>query len=118
MTKDEIIEFAEKAGLLRAVFAGDEVLVWESETKHLQRFAALVAEKATEQANARQNASWALMCKKMVAAERKKYVQQDMPKIGCVNHDCDKCKTKQNYRGARLVLTKDGVIQDGWVGDK
>jgi hypothetical protein len=36
----------------------------------LERFAALVAEKATEQANARQNASWALMCKKMVAAER------------------------------------------------
>jgi hypothetical protein len=34
------------------------------------RFAALVAEKATEQANARQNASWALMCKKMVTAER------------------------------------------------
>ena len=21
--------------------------------------------------------------------------QQDMPKIGCVNHDCDKCKTQQ-----------------------
>jgi hypothetical protein len=48
MTKDEIIEFAEKAGLLRAVFAGDEVLVWEAETKHLQRFAALVAEKERE----------------------------------------------------------------------
>jgi hypothetical protein len=43
MTKDEIIEFAEKAGLLRAVFACDEVLVWEAETKHLQRFADLVA---------------------------------------------------------------------------
>jgi hypothetical protein len=50
--KNEIIEFAEKAGLLRAVFACDEVLVWEAETKHLERFAALVAEKATEQANA------------------------------------------------------------------
>jgi hypothetical protein len=49
MTKDEIIEFAEKAGLLRAVFAGDEVLVWEAETKHLQRFAALVAEKEREE---------------------------------------------------------------------
>jgi hypothetical protein len=36
----------------------------------LERFADLVAEKATEQANARQNASWALMCEKMVAAER------------------------------------------------
>jgi hypothetical protein len=48
MTKDEIIEFAEKAGLLRALFAGDEVLVWEAETKHLQLFAALVAEKERE----------------------------------------------------------------------
>jgi antitoxin (DNA-binding transcriptional repressor) of toxin-antitoxin stability system len=48
MTKDEIIEFAEKAGLLRAVFAGDEVLVWEAETKHLQRFADLVAKNERE----------------------------------------------------------------------
>jgi hypothetical protein len=71
-----------------------------------------------EQTNQKANASWARMCEKMVEAERKKYVQQDIPKIGCVNHDCDKCKTKQNYRGARLVLTKDGVIQDGWMGDK
>lgn len=33
-------------------------------------FAKLVAEKATEEANARANASWALMCEKMVAFER------------------------------------------------
>ena len=33
-------------------------------------FAKLVAEKATEEANARANASWTLMCKKMVAFER------------------------------------------------
>ena len=37
---------------------------------HLERFAALVAAAATEAANARANTSWALMCKKMVAAER------------------------------------------------
>ena len=30
----------------------------------------LVAAKATDEANARQNASWTLMCKKMVEAER------------------------------------------------
>ena len=42
MSKEEIIEFAEKAGLLWAVFDCDEVLVWEAETKHLQRFADLV----------------------------------------------------------------------------
>ena len=33
-------------------------------------FAKLVEEKATEKANARANASWTLMCKKMVAIER------------------------------------------------
>jgi len=36
----------------------------------LERFAALVAAAATEAANARANTSWALMCKKMVAAEK------------------------------------------------
>ena len=30
----------------------------------------------------------------------------------------NKPTVKQNYRGARLVLTEDSVIQDGWVGDK
>jgi hypothetical protein len=33
-------------------------------------FAKLVEEKATEKANARANASWTLMCEKMVAVER------------------------------------------------
>jgi len=33
-------------------------------------FANLVAAKATEEANAKANASWTLMCKKMVAIER------------------------------------------------
>ena len=39
---------------------------WDDDGNLLVRFAELV----TEQANARSNASWALMCKKMVAAER------------------------------------------------
>jgi hypothetical protein len=60
MTKDEILSMAKEAGM----FAHTEV------QPEIVRFAALVAEKATEQANARQNASWALMCEKMVAAER------------------------------------------------
>ena len=59
MTKDEILSMAKEAGM----FAHTEV------QPEIVRFAALVAEKATEQANARQNASWALMCKKMVDAE-------------------------------------------------
>ena len=38
--------------------------------KAAEEFAALVAQEATEEANRRANASWALMCEKMVAAER------------------------------------------------
>jgi hypothetical protein len=38
--------------------------------EQLERFAALVAQEATEEANRRANASWTLMCKKMVATER------------------------------------------------
>ena len=65
MTKDEILSMAKEAGM----FAHKEV------HPEIERFAALVAEKATEQANARQNASWALMCKKMVVAEREECVK-------------------------------------------
>ena len=61
MTKDEILSMAREAGFMPA------------HDNRVQRFAALVAEKATEQANARQNSSWALMCKKMVAAERDRF---------------------------------------------
>ena len=38
--------------------------------KNLERFAALIEAAATEKANERANASWALMCEKMVKAER------------------------------------------------
>ena len=36
----------------------------------LERFAELVREDATTEANAKSNASWAMMCEKMVANER------------------------------------------------
>ena len=38
--------------------------------ENLERFAAIIEAAATEKANERANASWALMCEKMVAAER------------------------------------------------
>ena len=65
MTQDEIIEMAKQAGF---DVASDE---WH----WLESFAKLVAEKATEEANARANASWTLMCKKMVAFEREAIIQ-------------------------------------------
>ena len=62
MTQDEIIEMAKQAGLPEAIIEMTPIA--------FERFAKLVAEKATEEANARANASWTLMCKKMVALER------------------------------------------------
>lgn len=38
--------------------------------ENLERFAALIEAAATEKANERANTSWALMCEKMVKAER------------------------------------------------
>ena len=40
------------------------------------RFSALIESAATERANERANASWALMCEKMVAAEREACIQR------------------------------------------
>ena len=64
MTQDEIIEMAREAGS----FIGCATFAFTP--KEVEAFAKLVAEKATEEANARANASWTLMCKKMVALER------------------------------------------------
>jgi hypothetical protein len=64
MTQDEIIEMARQAGC----FEKHQVLYFTQQD--LEYFAKLVAEKATEKANARANASWTLMCEKMVAFER------------------------------------------------
>ena len=74
MTQDEIIEMAREAGLIHIL---DEHAheygngTFENTSyPELEAFANLVAAKATEEANARANASWELMCKKMVAFER------------------------------------------------
>jgi hypothetical protein len=61
MTKRTIMEMAREAG-------------WDAHhaefDTRFEAFAALVREEATAEANARANASWTLMCKKMVAIER------------------------------------------------
>lgn len=62
MTQDEMIDLAKQAGWQYAHGESGFEPLWD--------FARLVAEKATEEANARANASWTLMCKKMVAIER------------------------------------------------
>jgi hypothetical protein len=63
------IEMAREAGLED---------MWELTPRFVEKleaFAALVAAAATEAANARANTSWALMCKKMVAAEKEACAQ-------------------------------------------
>jgi len=73
MTQDEIIEMAREAVRqntildLEDVVENDFLMLYFDE---LEAFAKLVEEKATAEANARANASWALMCKKMVGFER------------------------------------------------
>jgi hypothetical protein len=64
MTQDEIYEMARESDL-GFLLSDNWMLQYEFE-----RFAKLVAAKATEEANARANASWTLMCEKMVAFER------------------------------------------------
>ena len=71
MRQDEIIEMANKAGCISYTKPHIRAVAGVSMTfAQLEAFAKLVAAKATDEANARANASWTLMCKKMVDAER------------------------------------------------
>ena len=83
MTQDEIIEMARFAGITIDSFGFQGGFIEEFVV-----FAKLVAEKATEEANARANASWILMCKKMVAFER-----EACAKI------CDELSDKHTWEG-------------------
>ena len=65
MTQDDVIEMAQECNLIGMRPHLDGIY-----SEALVAFANLVAAKATEEANARANASWTLMCKKMVAIER------------------------------------------------
>ena len=70
MTQDEVIEMAQECGLIGIRPHLDGIY-----SEALEAFAKLVEEKATEEANARANASWTLMCEKMVAFEREAIIQ-------------------------------------------
>jgi hypothetical protein len=71
------------------------------------RFAVLVAEKEREEC--------ASLCED-TSQEYEQYTGQPQ----ALNHTCAsaiRARGQKEYRGARLVLTKDGVIQDGWMGE-
>jgi hypothetical protein len=87
MKQEDIIRMAREAGLEE---------MWELTTRFVEKlkaFEALVAAAATEAANARANTSWALMCKKMVAAEREACAKQ-LDALGC-----DHCAAAIRARG-------------------
>ena len=92
MTQDDVIEMAEQAGMTQDgnmwFSFGNEDIDFEHE--HLVTFANLVAAKATEEANAKANASWTLMCKKMVAFEREACAKVvDDIEAQCIAKDVD-----------------------------
>ena len=73
MTRDDVIRTAREAGFHfhDAGFAPTlHTVPLEYSEKCFERFAAIIEAAATEKANERANTSWALMCEKMVAAER------------------------------------------------
>ena len=85
MTQDEIIEMAQECNLIGMRPHLDGIY-----SEALVAFAHLVAAKATEEANAKANASWTLMCKKMVALEREACAQVvDDIELRCIAEDVD-----------------------------
>ena len=79
MTQDEIIEMARQAHLGVTLTHSGEVgqfIEGSNWTEEIEAFAKLVAAKATDEANARSNTSWTLMCKKMVEDERERIAKQ------------------------------------------
>ena len=85
MTQDEIIEMAQECNLIGMRPHLDGIY-----SESLVAFAHLVAAKATEEANARANASWTLMCKKMVALEREACAKVvDDIEARCIAKDVD-----------------------------
>lgn len=101
-TQTEIIEMARQAGAVEVdevnpqCFIGDTAFALEG----LEAFAKLVSAKATDEANIRSNAAWALMCKKMVADEREA---------------CAEIAEKQRY-AMNICLTSNPVQNGTAVG--
>ena len=85
MNNDEIIEMAQECNLIGMRPHLDGIY-----SEALVAFANLVADKATEEANANKNASWTLMCKKMVAFEREACAKVvDDIESRCIAEDVD-----------------------------
>ena len=85
MTQDEVMEMAQECNLIGMRPHLDGIY-----SEALVAFANLVAAKEREEANARANASWTLMCKKMVAIEREACAKVvDDIEARCIAKDVD-----------------------------
>ena len=84
MTQEELLEMAQECNLIGMRPHLDGIY-----SESLIAFAHLVAAKATEEANAKANASWTLMCNKMVALERE----------ACAKL-CDELSDKHTWEGS------------------
>jgi hypothetical protein len=122
MTQDEILDMAmEEAEFVSHGKPSDE----ESELfvctdKDIVRFAHLVADKATEEANARANASWTLMCKKMVAIEREALAQPERTWVGLTNDELTDLFYNTNLGQQSAVAQAIALLKEknGYVEEK
>ncbi len=73
MTQEELLEMARDTANHGTHASGE--IIYTFYLEQLVAFANLVAAKEREEANAKANASWTLMCKKMVAIEREACAQ-------------------------------------------
>ena len=99
MTRDEVIRAAREAGAY-PLFSEDNHQL--SGNAAIERFAALIEAAATEKANERANTSWALMCEKMVKAEREACLRCYSP-----GDTADDWADKIRSRGSDKINEKD-----------
>ena len=105
MTRDDVIRAAGEAGFHfhDAGFAPTlHTVPLEYSEKCFERFASLIEAAATEKANERANTSWALMCEKMVKAEREACLRCYSP-----GDTADDWADKIRSRGSNRVNEKD-----------
>ena len=108
MTRDDIIRMAREAGA--TPYTNRHYPDRPTHTFNLEQlecFTVRVAQKATEEANRGANASWGLMCEKMVADEREACAKlcDDVPvnsgasDWGCLVDGAERCAEEIRARG-------------------
>ena len=71
----DTIDMAREAGIELDLIDEDEGQIWYITIEGMKAFEALVRADEREETNCRANASWTLMCEKMVAIERERVLK-------------------------------------------